>query len=278
MAIKLVAMDLDETLLGESFQISARNHQAIRQARELGVKVTIATGRMYKSCLPYARELNLDMPFATYHGAMVKALDADEPLIYHPVEYEMAKDIVAAAEKFGYHINLYLNDNVYIREENRFSELYKTITSVEAHAVGSLANFLDKEGKEPPKLTIIDFEGHLEKMEEYLEENCQGRITITKSHRYFLEITDLRATKGQAIKSLAEKMGIEAEEVMTIGDSYNDIDMLQYAGLGVAVSNARDKVKENADVITGSHLEDGVAEALEKYVIYQQDGSLPEIK
>ncbi len=267
MSYRLVAMDLDETLLSGGYGISNRNYKAIKAAQEKGVKVTIATGRTYKSCLPYAQKLAVDIPFITYHGALVRSLGVEKPLFYNPVDFELAYGIVETAENMGYHINLYIDDRVHIREENNFSRMYQDITAVEVLPVGNLTNFLANEKKAPPKITIIDFEGHLEKIEAFLHEKYREKLTITKSHRYFLEITHLKATKGQALESLAEILNIKRDEVMAFGDSYNDIDMLQYAGMGVAVANAYREVQEKADLITRSNLENGVAEIIEEYII-----------
>ncbi len=267
MSYRLLAIDLDGTLLDDNVGISTRNYRAIKMAQEKGVKVTIATGRPFKSCLPYARKLAVDIPFITYHGALVRSLELKEPLLYNPVDFDLACDVVETAEKLGYHINLYIDDRVHIREENSFSRMYQDITAVEVLPVGNLYTFLANEKKAPPKLTIIDFEGRLEKMESFLYENYREKLTITKSHQNFLEITHLKATKGQALKSLVDILNVEQDEVMAFGDSYNDIDMLQYAGMGVAVANAPREVQEKADFITRSHLEDGVAEVIEEYII-----------
>ena len=266
MSYRLVAMDLDETLLNEDLQISERNYRAIQAARDHGIIVTIATGRMYRSCLPYARQLKLDVPFITYHGALVRSVEGAEPLFYYPLDYVMARDIVATAEKLNYHVNLYLDEQVYVREENQFSRLYQSITAVDVHPVGNLSSYLEKACKNPAKLTMINYEDQQEEMDKYLQENYHGKINITKSHSYFMELTHLRATKGQALKTLADCWEIEPSEVVAIGDSYNDLDMIQYAGLGVAMSNARQELRENADMITASYNEDGVAEVLENLI------------
>ena len=265
MSYGLIAMDLDETLLGHDYKISERNKNAISAAQKKGVKVTIATGRMYKSTLPYARELNIDIPFITYHGALIRSYD--KTFYHYPVDYDSSLNIVEAAERLGYHINLYIDDQVHVKEENHFTKLYQTIAAVPVVPVGDPVKFLVGRKESPSKLTVIDYEGNLERMEAFLADKFSGKLTVTKSHKYFLEITHKDATKGKALKYLAEDFGMQASEVMAFGDSFNDMDMLQYAGLGVAVANGRPELKAVADLVTGTNLLDGVAEVIEEYVL-----------
>ncbi|NLI69971.1 MAG: HAD family phosphatase [Firmicutes bacterium] len=267
MAYRLIVMDLDETLLGQNFEISERNLSAIKKAQDRGIKATIATGRMFRSSLPYIKRLKIREPVIVYHGAMVRAVETGEDLYHYPIDYEMALPIVEAAEEFGYHVNLYADDQVHIKEEGQFSRLYQKIAAVEVKPVGSLHRYLENTGTSPTKLSIIDFDGNLARMESFLQEKYGRRLVVTKSLGYFLEVTHPRATKGQALEFLAGKMGIKAEEIAAFGNSYNDIDMLEYVGLGVVVDNAPPVIKEVADLVTGSNVEDGVAEAIENYII-----------
>lgn len=267
MAYRLIVMDLDETLLGADFKISERNLSAIKKAQDRGIRATIATGRMFRSSLPYIRQLKIGEPVIVYHGAMIRAVETGEDLYHYPIDHEMALPIVEAAEKFGYHVNLYADDQVHIKEEGQFSRLYQKIAAVEVKPVGSLHRYLENTGVSPTKLSIIDFEGNLGQMESYLQERYGRRLVVTKSLGYFLEVTHPRATKGQALEFLAGKMGIKAGEIAAFGNSFNDIDMLEYAGLGVVVDNAPSVIKEVADLVTGSNVEDGVAEAIERYII-----------
>ncbi len=265
MSYGLIAMDLDETLLGSDFKISERNKKAIKAAKEKGVRVTIATGRMYQSTLPYARELNIDIPVIAYHGALIRTYD--EILFHYPVDYDSALQIVEAAERLKYHINLYIDDQVHVREENHFTKLYQTIASVPVITVGDPAAFLRSRKEEPSKLTVIDYEGNLERMEDYLREEFGDNLSVTKSHKFFLELTHKDATKGKALKKLADSFGVKQENVMAFGDSFNDMDMIQYAGLGVAVANARPELKAVANLVADTNTSDGVAKVIEEYVL-----------
>ena len=267
MKYKLLALDLDDTLLNEKSKISSRNIAAIRKVAGKGVLVTIATGRMYRSTLPYARELEVDLPLITYHGALIKKAGNNEVLRYAAVPCDMALELLELGEKNDFHLNLYFDDKLFAKEENESTRFYQTIGSVPVETVGSLSRFLFQEKIDPIKLTIINQDGRLEGIQQMLQDRYSSELTILQSRPFFLEITHKEATKGQALDFLAKKKGITAEEVVAIGDSYNDIDMLQYAGMGVAVANAPEPVRSVADVITRANTEDGVAVFLEEYLL-----------
>lgn len=265
MSYKLLALDLDDTLLNEEFVISPRNKKAIVEAARRGVTVTLATGRMFRSSLPYAEELGLDVPLITYHGAMVKKARSKEEIFHRPVPLKLAIELINFLESGGYHINLYINDCLYVREDNEFIQLYVNIAGVEYTVVGDLTNFIKEE---PTKITVImKEEKRLFDLWKQLNQKYKNILSVAQSKPYFLEITHAESTKGQALKSLAESMGIKREEVIAVGDSYNDIDMIEYAGLGAAVENAREDVKKVADYITQSNVNDGIAALIEKFIL-----------
>lgn len=262
LSFKLLAMDLDDTLLNENFKISVENREAIQRAAKMGVLVTLATGRMFVSTVPFARELQIDLPLITYHGALIRTV-GEETLYHQPVPLQLAKKITELSTDCGFHVNVYIDDELYVAEENEYSGFYQRLSGVKVTAVGDLSSFL----QEPPtKLTIIDRKGRLKGFEDEILKYYGDELSITLSRPHFLEITDRLSTKGQALKFLAGLHGIPREQVAAVGDSYNDMDMLVYAGIGVAVSNARQEVKDVADVITASNVENGVAQFIEKYL------------
>jgi Cof subfamily protein (haloacid dehalogenase superfamily) len=266
MKYKLLALDLDDTLLNEELKISSRNIEAIRDVAQKGVMVTLATGRMFRSALPYARQLELDLPLITYHGALIKQAGSSLVLRHCPVPLEMALEILSLGEEKEFHLNLYLDDRLFIKEENENTRYYQQIASIPVETVGNLTRFLLEKKVGPTKLTIINMEGRIDELQQMLQAKYLSRLSVLQSRPYFLEITHRRSTKGQALNFLAQKRGILQEEVIAIGDSYNDIDMLEFAGLGVAVANAPPQVKNAANVVTRANTEDGVAVFLEEYI------------
>ncbi|MBW6463999.1 MAG: Cof-type HAD-IIB family hydrolase [Dethiobacteria bacterium] len=269
MRYKMIATDLDDTLLDENSKISIRNKIAIRRAVKTGVRFVIATGRMFKTSVVYLDdlELNGDCPLINYHGAMVKKAKSREIILHRPIDKNIAMAVIEEAERKDCHISLFVDDELYIREENDYSRYYQSMAHVGLQAVGDLGAFLKENGAEPTKISIIRWDGTIDEIETGLRGKFGDKLSILQSRPYFLEITDQKATKGQTLSWLAEKEGIKAEEIIAFGDGHNDLDMVRYAGLGVAVANARPEVLEAADVVTFSNTDDGVAEVIEKYVL-----------
>lgn len=265
MAIKLLALDMDDTLLDNKLAISPRAGEAIRKAVEQGVTVTIATGRMYRSALPYAKQLGLDVPLITYNGALIKSCLSGEVLLNKPVEKEIAKEVLALCKQRGWHIQTYVNDELYVEKINHYTELYSSIAKVPAIPIGD--KLYDGEEYSSKMLMMMSTEEGIIEIYNTFKGLFGNRINIAISKKTYLEITDPAANKGKALAFLADKLRVRKEEIMAIGDSGNDVDMLKFAGWGVAMGNASPAVKAVARLETLSNEADGVAEAIEKYVL-----------
>lgn len=265
---KLLALDLDDTLLGADFQISVENRLAIQRAVDSGVLVTLATGRMFRSALPYAKQLQIDLPLITYHGALIRAAAGEETLYHKPVPLRLARQVAALAAARNYHLNVYINDELFVAAENEFSRYYEQLAKVKVTAVGDLSAYLETE---PTKLTIINRDGRLPEIKKELIEKYGEELAITISRPSFLEITNRLATKGQALHFLAEMHNIPREQVAAIGDSYNDLDMILYAGFGVAVANAWEEVRSAADIVTAANTDHGVAVFIKQYLFDEKE-------
>ncbi len=264
---KLLALDLDGTFLNEEHKISARNAAAIRLAVEQGIVVAIATGRMFRSALPYARQLQIDLPLITYHGALIKKAGG-EVLRHSPLSNARALEILRLGVEEGFHFNAYLDDSLYASKENEFTRYYQQIASVPLTIVGNLSAFLMDNKRDPTKLTIINMEPQrLQRLQETLREKYGQGLYILQPRAHFLEVTTEEGSKGQALHFLGEREGIAPQEMVAMGDSYNDIDMLKFAGLGVAMANAPQEVRDAADLIAPPNTEDGVALFVEKHLL-----------
>ncbi|MGI6685733.1 MAG: Cof-type HAD-IIB family hydrolase [Bacillota bacterium] len=264
MSFKLIASDLDGTLLNEHSQISPRTREAIYRAKDKGIIFTLATGRMYRSALPFASELEIDVPLITYEGALVKTSQTKEVLYHRPLPAELAKEIVVIGEENNLNINVYLDDKLYTHRETPEIQDYSRLVQVPYIKVENWASVL----KEDPTKVIFMGEGDkLDDLWAQTKERFGKRVYITKSSPHFLEFTHPQATKGEGIKFLAERLGIKKEEILAFGDNFNDIELLRNAGLGVAMGNAREELKKVADYVTDCNYEDGVAKAIEKFVL-----------
>lgn len=262
--IKLIAIDIDYTLIGNDLKISDETKQAIHAAVEGGSIVTLATGRMYRAAVPFAEELNIDSPLITYDGALVKTAKTRKEYWHRPIPIEDAREIIRYVQGLGFHMNLYLDDQVYVERLNEEARRYMAHINVEAKPVGNLLDFMDRP---PTKLLMMADPETVIRMLPRLEEEFGDRSHVARSLPDYVEFTGKDVTKGSALAMLAEKLGIRPHEVMAIGDSENDISMMSYAGIGVAVSNANTKVKEAADYVAQGINGDGVVDAIERFVL-----------
>lgn len=268
--IRLVASDLDGTLLNNEWQISPQNSAAIRQTVAKGVKVTLATGRMAASTRKYAEQLGLDVPLITYHGALVEQALSGEVLYRKVVPVELAAELLEILVKKGVHTQFFIKDRVFVRKHNAYSEYYSRMSGLQVEET-DIYKLLQKEPEGCEKILCIAEEEDLPKIVVELKEIYGDRLHFTSSSPNFFDMLNPEVNKGAALKALAERWEIKASEVLACGDSQNDIEMLSYAGIGVAMENAHPELKKIADYITASNEQDGVAKALVKFVLGQEE-------
>jgi hypothetical protein len=264
---KLVATDLDGTLLKlkNGNEISPITVEVIKKVKEKGVKFTFCTGRMFSSALPYAQELGIDVPLVTYEGALVRHPLKAETIYQRFLPLAEAKKIVEWAHEEGLALNAYYNDQLYIEELRPETKDYIERSKVKAEIVGNFVDFLDKD---PIKLVALSFnEEQLKDFEEKVRRNLGDKVYVTRSLRSYLEFTHPEATKAHGLRALVDYLSLEPDEVMVIGDSYNDLAMFEVAGFAVAVGNAAAEVKAKADFVTENNEDEGVAEALLKFIL-----------
>jgi len=264
MAIKLVAIDMDDTLLDKTLNVSSRTCEAIRKAQEQGVIVTIATGRMFSSAVPFAQELNIQAPIITYNGGMVRYPLSKEMVFHQPINPTVAGKVVELFRQHGWYLQSYMNDELYVVERCEKAKSYEELAGITAVAVG--ADFYTMQ-HEPTKMLTIAEPHEIQAIQRIVNQEFAGELFTATSKAHYLELTHPSVNKGHALALLAEKLGIRCEEVMAIGDSNNDYHMVEYAGFGVAMGNASDRLKGIAQAVTGHNDAHGVAEAIEKYVL-----------
>ena len=264
--IKLVATDLDDTLLRDDLTLSPRVIEAIRQAKEQGVYVTFATGRMPVSARPYAEQLGLDVPIITYNGAMIQEAISHKVLYRKVIPVELAREVVGFLLSEGQHLHMYRADQVFVQKMNEWSEAYGLKTKVQVEEA-DLLKLLEEENEGVEKIIVFGDPAQLKIWRDKLLVRYPHKLHLTSSKPYFLEMNHPEVNKGDTLLNFAKGLGIKQEEIMAIGDSLNDLEMIRCAGLGVAVENAIQELKDIAKVITASNEEDGVAKAIENYVL-----------
>lgn len=261
---KLIAADLDDTLLNDCLKVSPRNKKALLQAEDMGLIVTIATGRMFRSALPIALDLGVKGPIISYQGAFVKNVATGEVLVHRPVPFELALQVLAEGYKAGVHMNVYLDDTLYVDRITEAGKRYAEQAKVEMTPVGNLINFLKYE---PTKILYSADPALLDKLQSELRKKFKDSLYITKSKPYYLEFMHPHATKMHGLGRMAEILGILPQEIIAFGDSYNDIEMIEFAGLGVAMGNSPPQIQAKADLVAGTNNSDGVAKVIEEYVL-----------
>jgi Cof subfamily protein (haloacid dehalogenase superfamily) len=268
--IRLIAVDLDDTLLAPDLTIPDPTRDAIRRAFGRGVAVTVATGRMLRSALPYALDLGLTLPLVTYNGALVKTAGTGEVLSHTPVPREQAISVAERCAAEGLDLNVYLDDDLFVARRTPAVEYYETIAGLPARVVGDLRCFLEQAPVDPTKLLILAEPETTEGLAARLGELYRGALNVMRSRPRFVEIVREGVDKWWGVLAVAERLGLGPAEIMAIGDSLNDREMIRRAGLGVTVPHAPDFLRAEADFVTGTDHGLGVAEAIERFVLNQE--------
>jgi len=266
MQYKLIACDMDGTLLDPNREISPGNLAAIRKVLDLGVIFTISTGRPVQAAQRYQEVLQLKTPIITYNGGMIVTPDGDEVLYERNLDPKAAAEVIRLGHKLGAPQNIWSENRLYSLHADIWSIGYAGFAKEELHVIKeSEIDQIAAQGI--AKILWYDELPKVEAYQETLRQTDLEHVHFFTSSPDFLEIVDSRVSKATALQFLGEYHGISPAEMIAIGDGMNDISMLEYAGLAIAMENAPDAVKAVADWITRSNTEDGVAYALEKYVL-----------
>jgi Cof subfamily protein (haloacid dehalogenase superfamily) len=236
---------------------------AIAAVRSAGLPFTIVTGRMFRSVRPYALEAGIDTPVICYQGAVVADPISGDFLRHVPMPLAEAREAIAAIEEVGYTILCYVDDELYVARETEESEAYAGFQHLEVHVVGDLLAWLPKA---PTKLVTVADPDELDVLRDQLQERFAGRLYISKSLPYFLELANPGVTKAAGLSFLAEHVGFAQERTVGFGDGENDVELVDWAGFGVAVANAHPRVLAVADFVCPSVDDEGVAQVIEAFL------------
>lgn len=263
---KLIAIDIDDTLITDAKEITPGTKRALELAVAAGATVTLATGRMYASARNLALQTGLNVPLITYQGSLVKNVMDGHILYERAVPKEAAMRLLRYCDERGLHLQLYIDDHLYAREENDKLIAYAQLSDIPYTIEPDFDRLL---ASPSTKMLMIDEPATLDAAAAELKELLGPDVHITKSKPHFLEITHREGTKGSALRHLAQHVGCSLEETIAIGDSWNDHDMIETAGLGIAMGNAVDSLKAVADYVTRTNNEEGVRHVIEKFVLNQ---------
>ena len=217
---------------------------------------------MFQSVRPYALQAGLDDPLVCYQGAVV-AEPSGRWLRHEPIPLEPAREAIAAAQEEGYGLNCYVDDELYVEQVTDDARRYADFQHLPLHPVGPLLDWLERP---PTKLVVIGDPEALDALGERMKARFDGRLYISKSLPHFLEFAAPNVTKAAGLEFLARELGFSREQTVAFGDGENDIELVEWAGYGVAVANAHDRVLAAADLVCPREDEEGVAQVIEAYL------------
>lgn len=271
MKYKMLVSDFDGTLFRSDYSVSERTVEAIKKFEEAGGKFFIATGRLFCAINKYAEMLGAKSEVVTHQGGAIYDVNTMQKV------YSKNIDEAVAFKIYQYLYNKYpecsipimfYNDDCYAKENNPHIKIFTDIVKVNAKFVGSnLDEYVKINNINPDKILCLVSPERGREITIDLREKFKDYVNVNQSHSTLLEIVNVNASKGNAVKWLSEKYGIQREEIICIGDAENDNSMLIYAGLGVAVGNAMDVTKDIADFVADTNDNDGVAKVIQSFCL-----------
>jgi Cof subfamily protein (haloacid dehalogenase superfamily) len=222
--------------------------------------VVVVTGRMFRSVRPYLEQAGLDGPVVCYQGAAVVEPASGRFLRHEPIPLELAREAIAAVQESGFSLNCYVDDELYVAAETPEARAYADFQHIPLHLVGDLLAWLEQP---PTKLVVVDEPWTLDRLKPRLLARFDGRLFIAKSLPFFLELASPDVSKGSGMEFLAAHTGFAAERTVAFGDGENDLELLDWAGYGIAVENAHELLKERADWTCPGPDDEGVAQVVE---------------
>ena len=289
---RLLVLDLDGTVMGEDTRIRPAVREAVRRAQAAGVAVTLATGRAFESALPFARQLGITTPLICYQGGLIQSPVDGTVLHEATFSKELAHELIAwvaareqkpfrplpqglelreasygfSAEAGKIDVTMYLDGAIYLERLRHATGFYQRLFGLPIRQVPDLAAAVHAD---PVKSILIAHPATCDEILPELKAAFAGRLQIVRSHSLFVEAIPLGVSKGRAMAWLAAHLGIPQAATIAVGDNENDLPMIEWAGLGVAMADAPPEVKAAADWIAPSVVEDGVVAVIERFIMKQ---------
>jgi Cof subfamily protein (haloacid dehalogenase superfamily) len=267
MEYKMIVLDLDDTLLRDNHTISDRTKGALMEAQEKGVKVVLASGRPTFGMLPIADELALAQYgsfILSFNGGKIINYKSKEEMFSSTLSLPQVQKLYELSQREGVDIHTYVGDEIIAENENPYTTIESQLTKLPIKLV---SDFVEGVKEEVVKVLMVGAPDKMKAVEAKLQVELADEFSVMRSKPYFLEFTEKGVTKGTSLNQLIQKLGIKREEVIAMGDSYNDQAMIEFAGLGVAMGNAPDDIKAIADHVTDTNMNDGVAKVVEEFVL-----------
>jgi hypothetical protein len=265
---KLVALDMDGTLLNSQKKLTSRVRSAISSAKEQGIKVVLASGRPFEGMLPILKDLGLDgeEDYAlTYNASLILKVACKTIVSKAILTGQDAIELYELANKLGVNILAYsVTHGLITPKRNKYTDYEAQLNAIEFTEF----DFYNLDADENIlKVMMIDEPEILAQAIEQLPEVLQDKYSMALSMPFFYEFTNKDSNKGRGMEALTAHLGLSPEQIICVGDAANDLEMIKFAGLGVAMDNAIEEVKAHANYVTASNDDDGVAHVFEKYVL-----------
>jgi Cof subfamily protein (haloacid dehalogenase superfamily) len=261
------AFDLDGTILRRDLRITDRTVAALDRLRERGMRLVVATGRRFEGAREHAERLGFagSDPLICYGGSMVRRMNGGETLLHRRLQRSLGVEVLEWAAERNLHARVFVDGRIITSPDTTASfEHLRRSEEPGVSVVDSPADWLREGGEEPTKLVLVDRPDEVEGWLEEAQAAFAGRLFVTRSLPHYVEIGGLEGTKSKALRFLCDHWGVDPARTIAFGDADNDIDMLRFAGHGVAVGGMTEEVREAADAVAPSVNEDGVASYVEK--------------
>jgi len=269
--IRLVAMDLDDTLLNEDLQISPENKAALLAAQEAGITLVLASGRPSQAIAPYAQVLGLDKAphwILAYNGASILESDTGKEYSSCKLSPQLLEEIWDTSKALGQALQTYSDQDILLSDENEYTRKDTELTGIPWRLVDK-QEFISEARV---KVILPGDPDVLEEVQKVFKQKFGSRVNQFTSKPYFFEIMNPKADKGLALEKLCAHLEIKQEEAAALGDAMNDYGMIFWAGSGIAMANADPRIKKIARYITSrNHQDHGVAEAFERWILPSHD-------
>lgn len=274
MKYRMIAMDMDGTLLTTDKRVSDRSREVLKRASDAGIKLVVCTGRIFTSAWFFAEVIGTKAPIIASNGAYIREKDRDEVFYVKSLPKEDILKVSKIVKEYGFYPFLFSADTIFTEKViytvsmyNKQNESLPEDRRIKIHITDDIEKTIEENHEIILKVVVVsekDEAGRLEELRNKISKEVDASIVSSMDNNF--EVMSKGVSKGNAVKILGDYYGIPREEIICIGDNENDISMIEYAGCGVAMANGAESLKSVADYITDTNDNDGVAKAIEKLV------------
>lgn len=268
MNYRLIALDIDGTLMNSKREMLPRTRYALLEAQQRGKKIVLASGRHPAGLYPVARDLMLDRYggyIMAFNGGKIIDCRTGEVVVSRYFPKEFLPDIVGVFKSSNLTLNTF--DDRHIISDSKINDYTYIERDIVKMDMVVVDDFLSAVKFDINKILAAGEPDEIDRYEKLISERYDGLLDVCKSAPYFLEIMPFGVTKGSMLPLLLQKLGLKREELAAFGDNYNDITMIGYAGLGVAMANADTNIQRVADYVCDSNDNDGIAKTFERFIL-----------